>query len=50
MKHEHTEEGRIAKDADGKDIVLHEAEDGFGKCALDIEDQMLSDIMDVLAE
>jgi len=50
VKHEHTEDGRIAKDDHGNDIVLEEARPGFAHQVLECEDHMIDDMHDVINE
>ena len=47
LKHEHDSTGRIARDASGNKIVTQEAVAGFASQVLDIEDSMVTDMMDV---
>ena len=47
LKHQHDSTGRIARDASGNKIVTQEAVAGFAAQVLDIEDSMVTDMMDV---
>ena len=47
-KVEHTEDGRIAKDEHGNEIVLQDAVPGFAHLVLECEDHMIDDMIDII--
>ena len=50
IEHQHTEDGRIAQDEDGNDIVLHEAVPGFDAEVMAIEDAMCDEMLDIIED